>query len=391
MKRRIFCRYAAVSSACFGGIFGRDWAVAMSSKSAPDQPNYKWVVLYWMPYDNNLSRFGEPIVEMLTLGTHRSPALVVVQSDYSGDQKMRRRLLVGGKVREINLTEEDSSDVSNFSAYLDWAYQSLEAERWAIIVVGHAGKLNEISPDEHRATGEEITWMGVDRFAGAVKNFNQATGGRVELLFFQNCNKATLEVIYEARHCARYTLASQLNLGAPNYYYQRFLYRLKDPLVGGLEAATAIIDSEWADMYHSFTLVDNRAVEQIPEKLSRVILAILGGPLPAVNPSELSIYGYFGEQHCDLLNLLGYLSRIGGRGESELGEFAEFLGSEVISRHKTGGKLYGSRFSNHPNVRALSGLGLYFPETRQDIDRYASLALYQRVDFIGLYKKIIKS
>lgn len=390
IKRRQFC-HAVLSSACLVTIVGQDWVSAMSSQSSQIKSYHNWVVLYWMPYDNNLVRFGEPIIEMLTRGTRNSNTLVVVQSDYRGDTKMRRRLLKDGTIHEIYYLEEDSSSISTFSAYLNWAHQTFEAKHWAIIIVGHGGKLNEISPDDHEATSQIRTWMRVDQFAEAVGNFNQATDGRVELLFFQNCNKATLEVVYEARNCARYTLASQLELGAPNYYYEGFLNRLREPSVSGREAAIAIMDSERADMYHTLTLVDNQAVKQIPEKLSRSLQPIPNICLPMMKEPEFSTYRFFDEQHCDVLGLLGYLCRISGHDPSKLTEFTEFLRSSVISHYKTGGELYGRRFLNNANSQQLCGLSLYLPTTPQDISRYSSMALYKDVNLVSLYGRMFNS
>ncbi|EGJ32115.1 hypothetical protein LYNGBM3L_29840 [Moorena producens 3L] len=363
----------------------------MGSQSFQTKSRHQWVVLYWMPYDNDLVRFGEPIVEMLTRGTKNSEIAVVVQSDYWGEPKMRRRQLVNGITNEIDVAGENSSDVSAFSAYLDWANQTFEAESWAVIVVGHGGKINEISPDDHKTTGQTRTWMRVDQFANAVSKFNQATNGRVELLFFQNCNKATLEVVYEVRNCARYTLASQLTLGAPNYYYESFLNHLKKPSVGGREAAIAIMDSERADMYHTLTLVDNQAVEGIPDKLSRLLQPILNSRLPAIRDSELPTYHYFGEQHCDALVLLGHLFRSSSQRQNEFTEFADFLRSSVITSYKTGGEFFGGRPPSNTNSKELCGLSLYLPETEQATSRYSSLALYQEVDLVSLYRLIVTS
>ncbi|NEZ55047.1 clostripain-related cysteine peptidase, partial [Adonisia turfae] len=259
MQRRKFCQYLVVGTSCLASSISKGSAFAITPKTHP------WVVLYWMPYDNNLSQFGEPIVEMLVRGTQQSTAAVAIQSDYWGAANMRRRQIIGGTVTEIDVSGEDSSNASALAAYLDWAYQTFEADHWAIIVVGHGGKINEISPDDHQVNNQPRTWMGVDQFTDVVANFNRAVDGRVELLFFQNCNKATLEVVYEARNSSRYTLASQLTLGAPNYYYEDLLNHL-NPSTDGREAGLAIIDAERADMYHTLTLVDNQAVENIPEK-----------------------------------------------------------------------------------------------------------------------------
>ena len=361
----------------------------MISKSSQPKSHHHWVVLYWMPYDNNLVRFGEPIIEMLARGTKNSEAVVVVQSDYFGDTQIRRRTLIKGAIHEMEIAEEDSSNILAFSAYLDWAHQTFEAEHWAVIVVGHGGRINEISPDDHGVIRQAPTWMRVDQFASEVSRFNQATNGRVELLFFQNCNKATLEVVYEARNCARYTLASQLNLGAPNYYYEGFLTQLNQSSIDGREAAIAIMESERADMYHTLTLIDNRAVEHLPAKLSRLIQPLLSDHLHTVDLSSLSTSYYFGEQCCDVLNLFGYLAKTINQTNHPFTEFADFLKSSVITVYKTGGKLYGSPHFNKNKFKDLCGLSLFFPKTIQTIYNYSSLDLYQEVDLISLYKRIL--
>ncbi|MEO1354092.1 MAG: clostripain-related cysteine peptidase, partial [Cyanobacteria bacterium J06635_15] len=275
MKRRDLIRYTILSSTSLAGIFHQNFANAKSFELKAAQSKYRWIVLYWMPYDNNLVRFGEQIIEMLIEGTKNSDAIVVVQSDYFGDVHMRRRIIENGIIEQENLEIEDSSNVDTFSAYLDWAFQTFDAEKWAIIIVGHGGRINEISPDNHGFNRQPRTWMEVDQLAREISHFNRSTDNRVELLFLQNCNKATLEVVYEMRNCARYTLASQFTLGAPNYYYVGFLESLNNSLNNGYEAATAIIDSEHTDMYHSLTLINNQMIRQIPEKLSRLTQIIL--------------------------------------------------------------------------------------------------------------------
>ncbi len=146
------------------------------------------------------------------------------------------------------------------------------------------------------------------------------------------------------------------------------------------------MNSERADMYHTLTLLDNQFVKNIPDKLSRVLQSILKHPLPMLKKSELSTYHYFGEQCCDVLALLRYLSKASSQAQNEFTEFADFLRSSVIADYKTGGKLYDSSQS-----KKLCGLGLYFPETKQTISRYRSLTLYRKVDLIGLYKEILQT
>jgi hypothetical protein len=374
-----------MGSACWTGAI----AAKPARANAPHGPmfRYSWAVLYWMPYDNDLGRFGESIVEMLARGTQTSNAAVAIQSDYPGDPTMRRRQIVGGTIRESDVAGEDSSDVSAFTDFLDWAYLSFTARHWAVVIVGHGGKINEISPDDHTATSRRRTWMKVNDLTHAVTNFNRRTEGRVELLFFQNCNKATLEVVYEARHCAQYTLASQLALGAPNDYYEGFLNCLDD-ICDGREAAIALVDSERADMYHTLTLVNNSAMTLVPEKLSQLLQPILDGRLPiALESRHLPTYWYFGERHCDLLALLSALSN-DHQYQGDLAEFAEFLRSRAIAYHKTGGEFYAAYLSS-PEPESLCGLGLYFPEDESAASRYSPLSLYQEVGLVAFYERIL--
>jgi hypothetical protein len=211
MKRRSFCQYVAMGSACFAGVVGPDLTFAMSSAFSQTKSRHKWVVLYWMPYDNDLARFGEPIVEMLTRGTQNPEIAVVVQSDYWRDPQMRRRQIIDGTITEVDVLGEDRT------------------------------------------------------------------------------------------------------------------------------------------------------------------------------------YHYFGEQYCDALVLLSWLSRIGNQRQNEFAEFAGFLRSSVITLYKTGGELYGGRSHSNTDSEELCGLSLYLPETEQDISRYSSLALYQGVDLVRVYRGIVTS
>lgn len=387
MKRRSFCRLAV--TALTGSIWVADERANGASKSTLILPTsrYDWVILYWMPYDNDLSHFGEPIVDMLARGTRGSNILVVIQSDYLRHTNMRRRQLFDGTVSELSILGEDSSDISNFSAYLAWASQAFEAEHWAVIVAGHGGKINEISPDDHSGSGDLRTWMKVDQLASAINSFNRILDKKLDFLFFQNCNKATLEVIYETRDCAHYTLASQLILGVPGYFYEDFLESLKETPVGGFEAAKVIMNLERREMYHTLTLVDNQSLKILPEKLSNVIKSVLHDSSFTSSISDLPAYYYFGERHCDVLLLLEHLSEVSGQGFDEVIQFSHFLNSSVIAYHKTGGEIFGVPF-DFTNASDLCGLGLYVPETQQSISRYSSLSLYQEVDLLTLFRSI---
>ncbi|NEZ54686.1 hypothetical protein [Adonisia turfae] len=119
-------------------------------------------------------------------------------------------------------------------------------------------------------------------------------------------------------------------------------------------------------------------------------LTLLDEDLGAFNQSDLPIYSYFGEKHCDVIALLKHLSKANNKGQRELARFTDFINSSVIVSYKTDGELFSRLLRVDQSILAqeLCGLGLYFPKTEQDISRYSSLALYQSVDLVGLYKTI---
>lgn len=236
--------------------------------------------------------------------------------------------------------------------------------------------------------------MRVDQLAQVVRQFNQATNSRVELLFFQNCNKATLEVIYEVRECARYTMASQLLIGAPSLYYEGFLARLDTPLENGWDAAIAIMDSEVDYMYHSLTLVDNLAIADVPKHLNTLFQTLQEAELPRTNLLELTVYGYADEYQCDLLGLLRHFTPQDTESQAAMTNFSEFIRQSVICEHRTEGsfyKYYQPGFVRRNGLTNLCGIGLYLPESEDAISRYQSLALSQSVDLTRFYQAILRT
>lgn len=398
MKRRKFLQYTALGSIGCGVSLQRDSLANSEPYSVSKKSHHNWVVLYWMPYDNDLSRFGEPILEMLTKATQSKDTAVVVQADFWRSPPMYRYEIINGQSTQSKLIgQEDSSDVSEFAKYLDWSKTRFTANHWAIIVVGHGGKLDEISPDQHSAILPDIRWMKIDEFAQAINRFNRMLGQQIDLLFFQNCNKSTVEVIYETRHCSQYTLASQFLLGAPNYYYQGFLEALQNKSVGGREAALSIMASEEPSMYNTLTLVNNEAVRQMPQYLAPLIELLTDHRLSKIPLEQLPIYRYFSEPYCDLLLLLNYLSQELQAGGTELNEFSTFISSAVISHYENRGMMaewrphISRRQTENTSFSKFCGLGIYLPITRGDIERYSHFDLYKTVRFVELYQTLLSA
>lgn len=350
-----------------------------------DKQRFDWILLYWMPYDNNLWRFGEPILEMLAKGVRSENILVAVESDLWGAKNLSRRGIAKDRVEVEQLKTANSASEEVFAEYLNWANSRFVADKWAIVFLGHGGRLDEISPDEDTGTFQLGTqWMNIKKLSDVIQEFNNKIGKPVELLFLQNCNKATIEVHYTLREAARYTLSSQKLLGAPNYYYEQVLQFLgSNPEVSGGQLAEKIMEFERPDMYSSYTVTENRYLRELPARLNPLIdeiLSSLSSKRLAISRSELKPYLYWDELFVDAVFLLKALAKRSGSAEKRCDEFVEFLKTSVIYRYQQNPQ------ELNPD---LSGLGLLLPRTKRQLEQYRYLPAFSDLKLAELFEAIL--
>ena len=339
---------------------------------------YDWIFLYWMPYDNNLSRFGTPIIEMITKGVQTQDILVVIESDFIGTKQLSRHIITKDKVDIQTLDAVNSASENNFAEYLNWAHSQFEAQKWAIVFLGHGGYLDEVSPDEYSGNNRVITqWMNIHKLSNVVVNFNRQINDRIELFFFQNCNKGTIEAHYTVRNVAKYTLSSQKILGAPNYYYESlFEFLGKHPKVNGKQVAEQIRKFERSDMYHSYTVTDNDHFSKISETINPLIDLVVSSK-KTINLTQMQKYGYSGEQYVDVIDFFKNVTEQTGAEQEKYNIFVEFINNSVIHLP-------------NPNVpNSLSGLGIFLPSSMEQLEKYSYLQIYSDLKLLKLFHTIL--
>ncbi|GAB4177375.1 MAG: hypothetical protein Fur006_08990 [Coleofasciculaceae cyanobacterium] len=390
MKRRAFIHYGAMGSSLF--LIGTELFNKNKNSVLPaimtNEPLYDWIILYWMPYDNDLSSFGIPIMQMLSRGISSSNILVVVESDFSRAKQLSRNVITKGKIATQQLETANSGDENAFAEYLQWAKSNFQAKKWAIAFLGHGGRLDEISPDDNPVPGSNLAtqWMNIQKLSDIIAKFHREVGDRVELLFFQNCNKGTLEAHYTVRDTAKYTLSSQLLLGAPNYYYVPLLQFLgNNPEINGGELAAKIIDFESPDMYHSYTVTNNREVQNLPAKLNPLIDSIMSAPGKTLHLRELKPYYYWDEQFVDVGIFFKNLTSQSVASQSKYNEFMSFLKQSMIYQFNQDGALIPRR----KKYQDFSGLGIFFPRKREELGKYRYLQCFSDLNLIQLFDRLL--
>jgi len=354
-----------------------------------DRP-YDWVFLYWMPYDNNLSRFGPPILDAIAKGIHSQNILVAVQADFLKTPRLSRTILTQDRVETQELTAENSASVEVFTEYLNWAASQFQAKNWAIVFLGHGGRLDEISPDVHAGEDRAKTqWMNIQDIGNVLSQFNEKINSKVEIFFFQNCNKGTFEIHYELCEIANYTLSSQKILGAPNYYYESlFQFLGRTPDINGIRLAEKIVEFERSDMYSSYTATRNHLFPNLGVALDNLIDSILSGDRASLNLEGISKYSYANENFVDLVECLYLLARQSG---ADLVKYQNFIDTvqRAISYFPNPDRLeMAFQDRKQQELERLSGLGLFVPENRQQLEKYARLSAYADLKLATLFDTI---
>lgn len=391
MKRRKFLNYGALGSASFlfeMSTLNHKQTNAFLSANMSNKKRYDWIILYWMPYDNNLSRFGVPILEMLTKGVQTENLLVAIQSDFSGAQQLSRHLITKGKINREKLDTANSADEKVFAEYLNWAKSQFKAEKWAIVFLGHGGSLDEISPDENPELGAFLVtkWMNIKKLSDVIASFNLEVENRVELVFFQNCNKGTLEVLYTFKDTAKYTLSSQRLLGAPNYYYEQlFQFLGNHPEINGGQLAQKIMQFDPSNMYYSYTATNNEAVRNLPAKINPLIDSIISSGKKTLKKSDLKVYSYGDEEFVDVISLFQPLINQSLVVQQNYQEFVDFYNNSLIYKVQHHGTLLG-RTNKYPT---LSGLGLFLPKNKQNLEKYRYLPVFSDLKLAELFEAIL--
>ncbi|WP_204106516.1 MULTISPECIES: clostripain-related cysteine peptidase [Spirulina sp. CCY15215] len=383
MKRRRLIQYGFLSSAiCLSNLtfLNRKSVKAREANKIKDKNHYDWVFLYWMPYDNNLSRFGQPIIDMISRGVQTNNLLVGVESDFLDSDNLSRRIIKNGDVKVEDINATDSSDADIFAEYLDWAYSQFSAKKWGIVIVGHGGKLDEISPDDNPDSNSNQTqWMNIKDVKKVIEDFNRKIHDRIELFFFQNCNKGTLEVHHTLCDVAKYTLSSPVILGAPNYYYESLFQLIgQNPDVDGEYVARKIAEFERSDMYSTYIVTRNENLLKVIESMNRLIDSILESEnnlrLQTLNSNNI----YFGSRYVDIIDFFNELTNIAEADQAKYLEFVDLLNSSVLKMQ-------------NPNEIALNsmGLSLFVPSNINNLNSYLDLPIYTKSKLLELFGAIL--
>ncbi|NRB59180.1 MAG: hypothetical protein HRU50_04475 [Winogradskyella sp.] len=328
--------------------------------NAQNQDKFKsdWHFSYYMPYDNNLARFSEPIIKMIEENINTDKISVSVQLD-DKQTEGSSRFFITSKGTQIEKTKDESSDnIETYTRYLNWVESKVDYKKHAVIFLDHGGKLNEVCLDEFPNNG----FLTILEIKEAYKELYKS---KIDLLFFQVCTKSVIEPLYEFKNMSKYTMASQLELGAPNYYYPEvFKYLSNNDNVSSEDLANKIMEYEALNMYSSYTLLNNKKFGHFARKLRQFIKKLNRKKINTLNDKPIK-YSYYQEEYYDLVSVINNINlendkRLRKRRE----KLVRYVKEKLIIKHKTN--------PYKPEMEMFSGLSIS-GENKTD---YHNMTLY---------------
>ncbi|MCX6235093.1 MAG: clostripain-related cysteine peptidase [Bacteroidetes bacterium] len=193
---------------------------------------------------------------------------------------------------------------------------------------------------------------------------------KIDLLFLQVCTKGSIEPIYEFKDVARYTLCSQTELGAPNYYYPKLFSQMsKNTVTNGYDVAEIIVGNEAYDMYSSYTLVDNSKLDSFYVIFSTFVNSIKVERNIKLVSTPTGI-NYFGEEYWDMVS---FLDNINLENNSELNlrrnQLVEFINNQLVLFHKINPK--------RQNMKGYCGISICALINDKKKNEYKNLEFYR--------------
>lgn len=351
----------------------------------------EWVVFYYMAYDNNLEKCGRPIVDMIKAGITNDKVAAVVSADFTDTEGMKRYVLTQGKERETPLATDASSDEATVAAELKWLGENMPAKKYALIFLNHGGGLGQMSLDERPGKPGAKRWLYPPKLAKEVAAWRkkvQQAKGEVELFFYQQCGKGSLENYHVMQDAARWIMGSQTVVGAPNYYYTKTLQALcAKPTWTGLDLAKEITRRDPPHMFTTYTTVDAAAVKKLPKKLDAVLKPLLGlkrVKFPRLNRQAFWPCFNFGRREVffDGLALLKAFYVTNGLDLKPFTTFKTWSDSKLVVNH---------RVSPRKTEKASSwcGYSVFLPLRPRALSRYADFPIYQQTKLDELFKKLL--
>jgi hypothetical protein len=364
-------------------------------RAASARARHDWGVAFWMSYDNDLGRFATLIRQRIGEGLEpvapgfQPGVAAAVQADLGGESGMHRWRFDGEADEDV--ASDDSASEDQLLDYLGWFAATFPCRRYAVVLLNHGGGVDAMCRDDD---GDASRWMSGEKLGQRLRQ-DRPFGDRLELLFLQQCGRASLENLWSFRGVAPTILASPVPVGAPNTWYADTLRWLgRRPRATGEELVAKIAEHD--QHYTLYAGFRDEEVASLPERFDAMLAPFLAAETLAP-PAPQTVIHNGGEPIVDARAFFRALSDANaGLGRAEVDAFFAWVGGEWITSLHVGPK--GGEATQGVSVRAgsaasvsardLCGVSIFLPATDEEAARYADLDLSRVTRLPELWGKV---
>jgi hypothetical protein len=382
-----------------------------ASANTEDDSKWKWTVMVFMGADNVegtaplADAAAADIAEMAAVGSGgRLNIFVEVHNRGTARRGQVRRGTTLTTLEDVSGSQASVFDGATLGRFLQWAlgkaqYGRPDAHHYVMLVlwghayefaIGHSPKPNGI-----------VDALDFAELSDALQRFQQQAGPvKLDILGFDACDLATVEMACQMQPFARYLLGSQLGIPIPGWPYDRILDRLRNPkgrLMVPAEFGAYIVrrfcESYTAASPVSLTLLDLERADHLTD-LVQVLTLALAGAIEDIDPAALLSNLFLrsqtmgGRPYVDVADLCVNLMR--GSAAPFVIEAARAVGDFLVSSRPplVDTSADGNRRPfviehgrNAGEAARLHGISLYAPHVTPGSDVAAHEKLYNKFVF----------
>lgn len=366
-----------------------------------------WTVLLYIAADNDLAEMVPLDIEELTRASTTANAhLLVYLNIREKNKKITQRIVVANGSAKIIKTVPglDSGAPETLFDALAWAHKDFPSDRFACVLWDHgSGSLNRSMPATHRGvcyddtTGNYLTDLNCqDAFAKVCKKFRNDK--KIDIIAFDACLMADVEIAYALQPYADYMVASQELVSGLGYNY-RLCFKDLSASVDSHTLAIHLVNAYKAtyegDDDYTLSALDFTAFTPYVDSLDRLSF-VLGAALKNQKSSKVTKAikaavaqaTHFDEKvYKDVVGLMNnIMARVEQMGLStkEQAELKKAL-QDVIDAQAT--IIINNTYS--PNYQSAMGLSIYFPDKAIE-PSYKDLYWSARTAWLSFLKAYLK-
>lgn len=346
---------------------------------------YDWGLIYVMSYDNNLDHCAEPIIKGLQNGIVNERVAVSVLKDRLDKDGLQQLVYSKRGNRKVTLKSDDITDNNILGDFLNWSVKEMPARRYALIFLNHGGGLEYMCADNYIEDGIGSGHLKASQVGPLVRQWSSLLNGgnsELSLLFLQQCGRASIENLYNFRGSAKYIMASQINVGAPNTYYTPTLKALcNSPAMNGRELGIKIMDTD--KHYTTYVLVDGLEVDNFRAVIRPVsrLFSTMQSPTEELD-SLKPCFTCRDEKNYDLAQYMTMIFRQNSQKDAtQLSAFLNWYHNRLIVEHRY--SKYGEK--QKLNWTGISTYGIHKPS---HFNRYQYLPIFSNTSWGTLRKSL---